>query len=156
MRYFRIGSIILLSILLFGCSTKVVQEDAEDHYSKETPLEIDILVPESIEPNQNTRLEISLTCNGQAVDSLETVMFTIWNKDEQDVITELSAENWGNGRYGVETTFDRNGLYLLKVSASFNNSSVMPTKQFTVGDFVPKLNDEVELDNTSNSHHKHH
>lgn len=59
-----------------------------------------------------------------------------------------------NSRYEIETLFEKDGVYNIKIHARYNNSNVMLTKQFIVEDY--KEVEDVDEPEDSNEGHEHH
>lgn len=153
MKNIRIASLwIIVLVALVGC---LLDEDVAEQYKKETPLEIDIQVPEYIEAKENTEVTFELSQNGESVSTLDDLSVTTWMVDSETT-KQLVAENVGNGEYSVETSFDQDGIYHMKVTASKNNATIMPTKQFIVGNYEEEVNEPTEDEHEGHDHDSHH
>lgn len=145
---------VFMSIILIGCSFPAVDDDANEKYHKKEPLEIDIQVPENIVKEKNTKLEIKLSEGGKAISDVDEISAEIWKKDS-DRVLEPVIEKSADSRYEIETLFEQEGIYNIKIYASYNESSVMPTKQFIVGDYE-EIDDVEETEDPHEGHDHHH
>lgn len=150
--------LLLVFTLLTGCSANSVKESAASLYKKEAFLEIEIQTPESILPAQIALFEILLFQDGQEAENVETIEVSIWGKENNEKIEEHTLEKASNGRYSVATTFDKDGVYYLKVNASSNGATVMPTKQLIVGEVSEEELNELKKDGLKHNadHSDHH
>jgi hypothetical protein len=149
-----ISFIIIFSLLLSACS---LEPDVDNLYKKENPLESEIVIPESFSENKQETIKVVLTQGGKKVEKADFVHFEIWNQDGSRHYSMQQAEEVGNGMYRLSKEFDRDGLYYIKVHASNDGSTIMPQKQFIVGDLS---NSEIEFLQKGlqkqTVHHEHH
>ena len=125
-----VSLIFVLSLLLSACSLK---QDIAKLYKQETPLESEIIIPESIMVNKHETIKVMLTQDGKKVEGADYVRFEIWKQDASVKFNMEQAEEEGNGTYSLTKNFDSEGLYYIKVHASNDSSIIMPQKQFVVG-----------------------
>lgn len=123
--------IFILSLLLSACSLK---QDVTNLYKQETPLESEIIIPESISANKQETIKVILTQDGKKVEGADYVHFEIWKQDGSVKFDMEQAKEEGNGTYSLSKNFDSEGLYYIKVHASNDGSIIMPQKQFVVGE----------------------
>ncbi|MGF7036141.1 hypothetical protein J2T17_007192 [Paenibacillus mucilaginosus] len=135
--------------LLTACS---VDREAVSHYKQESPIHIDISLPEPFILNTPMTITATLNQNGVSVKNAEYVDFTIWEKGSLNR-EKIEGENDGSGVYHVKYTATKNGTYYVKVAASANGSKIMPTKQFILGEIAEEISIPKQ-DNTQ--HHQHH
>jgi hypothetical protein len=121
---------IMFSLLLSACS---LNEDAASLYKQETPLQAEIIIPETFSEGKET-IKAVLTQNGKTVENAEFVHFEIWKQDSSLKYEMEQAAEEGNGTYSITKSFESDGLYYVKVHAGNNGSIIMPTKQFIVGE----------------------
>ena len=156
MKKYQLLLIVLFScIYLSGCSS---DPQASQHYKQESPLEAAITVPEVYGPTTPTTISVVLTQNGEKVENPEYVHFEIWKQDGTAKYGMSEANNDGNGQYSLTKNFKEDGLYYVQVHASYNNSIIMPTKQFILGelsesDLLAIQSDAPSSDGNSHSHH---
>ncbi|AMM94521.1 FixH family protein [Peribacillus sp. SIMBA_075] len=122
--------IFIFILLLSACS---LEKDAANQYKEETPLESEIIIPESFTANKQETIKVVLTQGGKRVRSADFVHFEIWKQDGSLKYSMEQAEAEGNGTYSLSKNFDSDGLYYIKVHASNDGSIIMPQKQFIVG-----------------------
>lgn len=155
-KYAQLLLILLLSILLTACSA--VDKEAVSLYKHENALEIDVVLPESVSINKPQLFKVYLSQGGNMVDAADYVHFTFWNNDNSNQPETIVATNDGNGVYSVEKTIGQQGLYYVKVHASANGSSVMPTKQFIAGELSKEQLDSLQKgsQDKEQNHDQHH
>ncbi|MDW7613790.1 FixH family protein [Peribacillus simplex] len=122
--------IFIFILLLSACS---LEKDAANQYKEETPLESEIIIPESFTANKQETIKVVLTQGGKRVRSADFVHFEIWKQVGSLKYNMEQAEAEGNGTYSLSKNFDSDGLYYIKVHASNDGSIIMPQKQFIVG-----------------------
>jgi len=145
---------VLMAIHLTGCSLQAVDEDATEKYHKKEALEIDIHVPQHIAKEENTKLEIELSEGDKVITDADEIYAEIWKKDSERVLN-LPVEKSSDNKYEIETFFEQDGVYNIKIHASYNNSNIMPTKQFIVGDYE-EVEDDDEPEDPHEGHDHHH
>lgn len=148
----------IFTLFLTGCSVSTLNEEAVDYFKKESPLEVDIVVPEPILLNQPELFKVILKQNGEVVNGVNNVQFTIWKKDSSTPPKAIVAKYDEKGEYSVEKTFHEDGLYYVKVKATANGSKVMPTKQFIVGNLSKEELNQFKKDSSTpeQNHEGHH
>ena len=140
---------------LSGCSS---DPSAYKLYKQETPLEAEIIVPEKFEPTKAESVKVILTQDGKKVEKPDYVHLEIWKQDGSVKYGMTEEHNDGNGRYSLSRNFEQEGLYYVQVHASYNDSIIMPTKQFVVGelsesDLHALQSDALNLAGSASSHH---
>ncbi|KKI88654.1 hypothetical protein WQ54_31085 [Bacillus sp. SA1-12] len=146
--------VLILSLFLSACSLK---EDAADLYQKESPLEAEIIIPETFSNNNQENIKVVLTQDGKKVEGADYVHFEIWKQDGSLHYNMEQAKEVGNGKYALSKDFDSNGLYYIKVHASNNGSIIMPQKQFVVGGLTESELQYLKQDLPKNDAvHEHH
>lgn len=156
--YKQVLSIFVFILYLTGCSAGALSEEAANHYKKESPLGVEIVVPEPIVLNKPQLFKVILKQNDEVVDGASNVQVSIWKKGNPTSNDSIEASNVGNGEYTVEKIFNAEGLYYVKVQASANGSTVMPTKQFIVGSLSKEELNELQrnLPKEKPTHKGHH
>lgn len=152
--YIYITLIVILSLFLTGCT---LNKEVENLYKKESPLEAEIIVPDSFSKDNKETIKVILTQNGERVEDADFVHFEIWKQDGSLSYNMEEAENVGNGNYSLTKDFNREGLYFIKVHASSGGSTIIPVKQFVVGELsksdVDFLKKNVQQQNPIPNHH---
>ena len=90
--------IFIFSLLLSACSLK---QDVANLYKQETPLESEIIIPESISANKQETIKVILTQGGKKVEGADYVHFEIWKQDGSVKFNMEQAEEEGNGTYSL-------------------------------------------------------
>ena len=128
----KTGLFVWLSIglLLSGCS---LRGDAADLYSQETPLQVEVAMPETVEAGSKTAVEVILRQDGKLVEGADYVHFEILDADGSVHSPMEEAAEKGKGVYGFEMQFENDGLYYLAVHAGNDGSAVNPRHRFIVG-----------------------
>lgn len=121
-----------ICLMLSACS--LLKQDAASLYKKETPLEAEIALPASIKANAVTEIKVILHQNGEAVNNADYVHFEVSKQDGSAKRVMEVADKQGNGVYSIKKTLSSDGLFYVKVHASYNDSIIMPQKQFIVGE----------------------
>ncbi|MED3961151.1 FixH family protein [Niallia taxi] len=121
-----------ICLLLSACS--LLKQDAASLYKKEAPLEAEIALPASIKANAVTEIKVTLHQNGEEVNNADYVHFEVWKQDGSAERIMEEAEKQGNGVYSIKKILSSDGLYYVKVHASYNDSTIMPQMQFIVGE----------------------
>ncbi len=151
MNVYKILFLLGFTLFISGCS---LNEGTENLYRQENVLNIELVIPTDMEVNNEYELQAILTEQVDKVPEIENITFTIW-KNGNDNRKDILPENDGNGTYKIHTIFEEEGLYFIKVEASTKDSSVMPTKQFTVGTLseedLNSLHEQIEEE-----HHEGH
>ncbi|TDL30955.1 hypothetical protein E2R51_16665 [Jeotgalibacillus sp. S-D1] len=124
---FLLASAILL---LTACN------GGENSQSEEAPkvVEADIIIPDTIEPNEETVLQVKLSQDGEPVEDANDVMFEIWNDVEGGESETHDASHVGDGIYEIKMTFEETSLYSLQTHVTARDMHVMPKRQFAVGE----------------------
>lgn len=128
-------SVLLALLLLSACSAN---PDAANRYEKEIPLIAEVNIPDALSVRQPETIEIILTQDGKRVPGADFVHYELWSHDGslRDPMTD--AVEVGDGVYTVTKTFDKEGLYFIKLHSGNNGSIIIPQKPFAVG----KLSEE--------------
>ncbi|RFU62605.1 hypothetical protein D0469_20390 [Peribacillus saganii] len=136
-------SFILLTILpvmIAGCVNK------QNTNTEQPPeiVEVDIQLPEKIEPNEETNLKVKVTQGAEAVKDADEVKFEIWdaNKEEKSVFLEATHEK--EGIYTVKNIFKTDGIYFVQSHVTARGLHTMPKKSFIVGYVTDELIREFE------------
>lgn len=149
--------ILLLSIFSLSLSACSLEENVENLYRKEKPLEAEIVIPDSFSENKQETIEVILTQDGSKVEGADFVHFEIWKQDGSLHYSMEEALEIGKGMYLLSKDFESQGLYFIKIHAGNNGSTIMPTKQFIVGELskseLEYLQKDLENPNQNSEHH---
>lgn len=151
----KLISVLILSIsALSACSLK---EDAASLYKAEEPLAATITLPEEMHPNEQQIIHVSFTQDNKQVNEVDMLHVQIQKKDEPKLNDDVLVKSLSDGVYKVKSTLTESGLYNITVHAENDNSTIMPTKQFVVGELSEKdLKSIQEGKSKSSGHHEHH
>ncbi|GAB6926924.1 hypothetical protein JCM10914A_09070 [Paenibacillus sp. JCM 10914] len=155
-RFRRVLPAVLAVLLLAGCS---LNPDAADQYHAKSPLIAEVNIPELLSAGQPEVLEIVLTQDGKRVPRADFVHYELWSHDGalRDPMTD--AVEIGDGVYTVTRTFEKEGLYFIKLHCGNNHSIIIPQKPFAVGKLSNEelafLQSETPIYQESDSAHHH-
>ncbi|OAS89173.1 FixH family protein [Metabacillus litoralis] len=145
---------MLFVFLLSACSN---QQAVEKLYAQESPLKIEVFIPESFSANKKETIKVQLKQDGKPLKEADYVHFEIWNQEGSVYYSMESAISEGNGIYSLSKDLDVEGLYFIKVHASNNGSIITPQKQFVVGKLTENdekfLNKGTKLEIEGHEHH---
>ncbi|MCP3027783.1 FixH family protein [Halobacillus sp. A5] len=134
---------LIIVMMLTGCSLK---QDADSLYNTETPLDADIMIPESIKINEKEEIKVILTQGGHRVKDADFVHVEIWKQDGSVSYRMEEAMNNGDGVYILRKELDSEGLYYAKLHAGNDGSVIVPQKQFIVGELSSSEIDALKED----------
>lgn len=125
-------------LVLSGCA---LRGDAADLYKKETPLQVEVNVPQEINVGERVTMEATLKQGKELVEKADYVHFEVFNQDGSVYYSMEEANEKADGVYSLPVEFEKDGLYYLEVHAGNNGSLVSPQHQFIVGELS---DEEVE------------
>ncbi|WP_277680302.1 hypothetical protein [Gracilibacillus dipsosauri] len=152
-------AILCCCILLAACSANLVKEGSAELYHTEYPLELELDLPTKIAPKQVFSVRVLLTRNEVPINELEGVQLKVWKNEQPNRILESNLAYEKEGWYQTDLTLTEDGIYFLQVLASTDQSSILPTKRFIVGELSDEeLNQLKQLEEKPDqeSHHEHH
>ncbi len=146
---------VLFVIFLAACAD---EENVTSLYEQETPIQIEVTIPEKFADNQLEIMKAKLTQAGEPVEGADYVHFEIWNQAGTVHYEMEQASEEGNGIYSLSKDFNEEGLYFVQVHASNDGSIIMPKKQFVVGKLTESDKEFLEQDTQpqSGGHEGHH
>lgn len=135
------------AILMVGCNG---EEDIQTNASEAMVeiVEVEILTPEQLSPNEPVLLEAQVTQGGEFVNDADDVTFEVWESGLREQGVMLDGVFTEDGKYSVEYTFDHDGVYYMFAHTNARGLHIMPKQQITVGQ--PDLS-KVLPDDSSNS-----
>lgn len=150
----KVFLIAIIGFLLGGCSLK---EDAAELYLQEQPLYAEVILPEIIKSEEQVPIKVILTQDGKKVEEVESVEFEIWKHDESLHATVEQPSELEEGTYGINKTFESDGLYYIKIHASKGDSIIMPQVQVVVGELSKSELEFLQKDlREKEEGHEHH
>lgn len=149
----KIFLIVIISLLLGGCSLK---EDAAELYLQEQPLHAEVVLPKIITSGEQVPIKVILTQEGKKVEEVDSVELEIWKHDATHATIE-QPDKLEEGTYGINKTFDHDGLYYINIHASKGGAIIMPQVQIVVGELskieLEYLQKDVREKEESHDHH---
>ncbi len=140
-----------IAFLLAACSG-----NDEPQLSMEE-VNVEILLPEKILPQELTPLQIKVTQGDENVEDANEVEFEIWQNEERENGELISAPHKNEGVYEIEYTFTEDGVFFLQPHVTARGMHVMPKEHFPVGDVTQEeLNAIVDADDDADSMKEHH
>lgn len=142
---------------LTACSMNGKSEPAP---SKPTaPIEVTFkTIPEVIQANQPTTLQVVVKQGDDAVEDASDVQFEVWKKG-QEKHQMIPAKHQGKGVYAAEKTFDSEGIYFVTYHVTARNMHSMKQVELTVGEINRNEQEEGKdpaAQNQSDHSHDHH
>jgi hypothetical protein len=148
---------------LTACSMNGKSEPAPSKPS--TPIEVTFkTIPEAIQVNQPTTLQVMVKQGKNAVEDASDVQFEVWKKG-QEKHQMVRAKHQGKGVYTAEKTFDSEGMYFVTYHVTAKDMHSMKQMELTVGD-INKNEEEMDKNTAEqnqpshshdhSSHHEHH
>lgn len=150
----KVFLITVFGLLLGGCSLK---EDAAELYLQEQPLHAEVVLPETIMSQEQVPIKVILTQGGKKVEEIDSVEFEMWKHDDSLHATIEKPVKLEEGIYGINKTFDRDGLYYIKIHASMGDAIIMPQVQVVVGELSKSELEYLQKDLLEKEEgHEHH
>ncbi|WP_052948864.1 FixH family protein [Mesobacillus campisalis] len=124
--------VLMLTILLFlaGCGSN--NDDSSQAGEVPEIIEVTILTPDSLNPNEEVSLEAKVTQGDENVEDAAEVKFEVW-KSGEDEREMLEAQHQSEGVYVVSKTFESEGVYNIVAHVTARDMHNMPKKEVTVG-----------------------
>ncbi|WP_053360732.1 FixH family protein [Bacillus sp. FJAT-27251] len=153
-----IVSMLTLLLILAGCGSN--NEDSSQAGEVPEIIEVTILTPDSLNPNEEVSLEAKVTQGDENVEDATEVKFEVW-KSGEDEREMLEAQHQSDGVYAVSKTFESEGVYTIVAHVTARDMHNMPKKEVTVGN--PEAGDghhedegqRGESDGENSHHHAH-
>lgn len=145
----------IIIVILSGCLEK---RDETQLYKQESPLLINLDLPESLDVNQLETFAFSLLQNGHPLKEVERLEVQIWNEIESIHYT-IDEFDYKEEQFMFSQTFKEDGIYYLKINATNNGSTIFPTSQLIIGDLSKEeilLLQNREKRKENSNHDSHH
>lgn len=144
--------ILFIILLLTGCGANT-SEDSRSAEGVPEMLEVSILVPETINKNEEITIKARVSQGEELVDDANEVKFEIWKSglDEHEMLTGIHQ---GDGIYTTSKSFVDNGSYFIVAHVTARDMHNMPKKEITVGS--SETSNEDAKSNEDESHHHAH
>ncbi|TCI31549.1 hypothetical protein EVJ33_00270 [Exiguobacterium sp. SL-10] len=131
MKRIILGISLVAVTVLSACSVK---EEAVELYKQETPLQATFDVPEVIEAGEAITFEIGLSVQGDVEPDF--VHLELQKADGTISYGMQEATRISDGTYELTTRVEADGLYIARIHAQANGSTIFPAKQFIVGELT--------------------
>lgn len=121
-------------------------------------VEVEIKLPEAVEPNEEVKIEALVTQGGENVDDASEVKFEVWQQGQEADHEMVEAKNDGSGSYSIKKTFKEEGFYYVVAHTTARDMHVMPRVELTVGNPEPiekEEDHEHEEEGHSHDHETH-
>ncbi|WP_060667046.1 FixH family protein [Bacillus sp. CHD6a] len=149
--------ISLLSLLMLAACGSTNNNEHTNGNKDEMPsiVEVEIKLPEVVEPNEEVKLEAHVTQGEENVDDASEVKFEVWKQGQESDHEMVEASNDGSGIYSITTTFEEEGFYYVVAHTTARDMHVMPRVELTVGNPEPSEKEEHEEEGHSHDHETH-
>ena len=140
----------ILMMILTACNSGT--NNNENGQVNEMPqmVEVEILIPENIQPNEEVTIQARVTQGDEMVDDASEVMFEVWQKGQEEDHDMIEGINDGDGIYSFKKSFEE-GFYFVVAHTTARDLHVMPREEFTVGNPAPI----EEVEEEEHVHHNH-
>ncbi|TYP79353.1 FixH family protein [Paenibacillus methanolicus] len=157
-RLFRsasLGSFLLLSALLFGCTANI-PETGESGLPAH--LTVDLHLPKTLEVGEDADFSVEVSKGGKPVRHTEQAQFLFWPEGKSNAAVTMKATESLPGVYTVSHRIDGEGIYYVQSLIQTGGERVLPIKRFAVG---PKAVEElIAMESAARSdetaHGEHH
>ncbi|KMJ58037.1 hypothetical protein AB685_14555 [Bacillus sp. LL01] len=162
MKKFTILICLLSLLMLAACGSSDNNENTNGN-SDGVPsmVEVEIKLPEAIEPNEEVKIEALVTQGDENVEDANEVTFEVWKQGQEADHEMIEATNDGAGIYSITKTFEEEGFYYVVAHTTAREMHVMPRVELTVGNPDPseqeeeKHSHEHKEDGHSHDHENH-
>ncbi|MCA1032482.1 FixH family protein [Bacillus timonensis] len=141
--------ILMVSIflLLVGCQTTTEKNDEVQF------IEVEILVPEKLNPNEEITISAQVTLGEEKVNDASEVKFEIWEKGQENH-EMYNANSQDDGIYSIKHSFEHAGIYYIVAHVTARDMHNMPKQEVRVGTFEESKYEDVNED-TETNHDEH-
>lgn len=119
-------SLLMLVLIVTACG----DDDGDELHI----LEVDFIVPESVEVNEAMELKAVVTYGDDYVTDADEVVFEVWEKNDRDNGEMIDAHSHEDGTYTAEVTFDHDGIFEMYAHTTARDMHTMPKKEVIVGE----------------------
>ncbi|TCI53766.1 hypothetical protein EVJ24_08745 [Exiguobacterium sp. SH1S21] len=121
-------------VAVMALSACAVNPDATEHYKQQTPLQATLDFPEVVEAGEPITFEIGLTKQGNVAPDF--VHLELQKADGTLSYGMQEAARLDDGTYELTTSVKEDGLYIARIHAQADGSTIFPAKQFIVGELT--------------------
>ncbi|MCM3617114.1 FixH family protein [Sutcliffiella horikoshii] len=152
--------ICLLSLLMLAACGSSDNNQESNGGSDGVPsiVEVEIKLPETIEPNEEVKIQALVTQGDENVEDANEVTFEVWKQGQEADHEMLEADHDGDGIYSITKTFDEEGYYYVVAHTTAREMHVMPRVEVTVGNPDPSEKEEAanSHEHSDEGHHHDH
>ncbi|KAB2496108.1 hypothetical protein A3863_10640 [Priestia endophytica] len=153
-KIFYLFSSFVIILLLSACS---VDSDAAKLYRQSEKMKAVIVIPKTVNPNEEVDLKVEVTKEDKKVEKLESMNIEIWKKGNEENKKVIEGKRTAKGTYEVVNTFSEDGIYYVKADVRTKDLHIMPTKQMIVGELSEEEAKSLEPEKEKeDNHHSHH
>jgi len=153
-KFFYLFSSFVIILLLSACS---VDSDAAKLYRKSEKMKAVIVIPKTVNPNEEVDLKVEVTKEDKKVEKLESMNIEIWKKGNEENKKVIEGKRTAKETYEVVNTFSEDGIYYVKAEVRTKDLHIMPTKQMIVGELSEEEAKSLEPEKEKeDNHHSHH
>ncbi|MEA3322437.1 MAG: FixH family protein [Bacillota bacterium] len=147
--------ISLLSLLMLAACGSTNNNENTNGNNNEVPsmVEVEIKLPEAVEPNEEVKIEALVTQGEENVDDAREVKFEVWKQGQEADHEMVEASNDGSGIYSIAKTFEEEGFYYVVAHTTARDMHVMPRVELTVGN--PELSEKEDVHEEEGHSHDH-
>lgn len=149
-RNWFIGSLLAAVLMLSACG------QADDNQTaiidESTPIEVELLVPETAELDEVVVFESVVTQGDDLVEDASEVVYEVWLEGQKEQSEMIEADEQDGHVYRLSHTFDEAGRYHVQTHVTARGLHMMPTKQIDVGEFE---HDEAVIEEEEAGAHAH-
>ncbi|WP_223700914.1 FixH family protein [Sutcliffiella deserti] len=153
-RYLLFISLIAI-LMTTACGNTSNNQESGTGDGIPTIVEVEILLPESIEPNEEVKIEALVTQGEEKVQDANEVMFEVWQQGQEVDHEMIEATNDGSGIYSFTKTFEEEGIYYIVAHTTARDMHVMPRIEVTVGHPEPSESAHNHEEHEEHAHGEH-
>lgn len=124
-------------LLLTACGNNNKDTSEGDGAKLPEMVEVEVLLPEKIEPNEEVKIEVLVTQGAEKVEDANEVTFEVWKQGQEKDHEMIEGKNDGSGIYSFTKTFEEEGFYFVVAHTTARAMHVMPRVEVTVGNPDP-------------------
>jgi hypothetical protein len=153
-KIFYLFSSFVIILLLSSCS---VDSDAAKLYRQSEKMKAVIVIPKTVNPNEEVDLKVEVTKEDKKVEKLESMNIEIWKKGNEENKKVIEGKRIAKETYELVNTFSEDGIYYVKAEVRTKDLHIMPTKQMIVGELSEEEAKSLEPEKEKeDNHHSHH
>jgi hypothetical protein len=150
-----LSSMLLTSLMFFSVACGESESDSGPTNVSDInldPLEAELIIPETAEPQETVTLQTKVTQGEEIVDDASEVIFEVWIDGEKSDSDMIEADLPGvDGLYEVTYEFTEEALYKVQPHVTARGSHVMPVGDVIVGDV--EVEEEIHEANSNEQTH---